>query len=94
VRRVTAGRIESEDGLSKRRKLIEVSTTVTGDGDGRRWGCRSSLPMSSADAVDAENAAVRIMQAVNAQLDFSKSDLRLVAYDLKLKAIQKVEIPA
>lgn len=67
----------------RRRKLIRIETHVTGDGDGRKFGCISTLPLSSADAVESENAAARIMDAVNAQLDFAGSIYRLRMWDTK-----------
>jgi hypothetical protein len=74
----------------RRRKLIVLETYTTGSGDGQKFGCHSSLPMHSANAVESENAAARIMQATNAQLDFAGSDMRLVMYDVKKKQYLKI----
>jgi hypothetical protein len=80
----------SEKKRTRRRNLIGVQTYTDGSGDGQAYGCRSTLPMSAATATESENAGARIMDAVNAQLDYAGSDLRLVLYDVKKKEYVKV----
>lgn len=74
----------------KKRNLIVLKTYAIGSGDGQSFGCHSQLPMSDANAVESENAAARIIDAVNAQLDFAGSKVRLVLWDTEKKQYIKV----
>lgn len=77
----------------QKRKLIRLETYTTGTGIDQTFGCKSTLPMDGANAVESENAAARIMQAVNAQLNYSGSDLRLMLYDIKKRRVVRITFP-
>lgn len=77
----------------RRRKLIVVETSTTGTGKDQKFGAKYQLPLGSANANESENAAGRIMQAVNAQLDYSGSDLRLMMHDMKQRKVVQISFP-
>jgi hypothetical protein len=50
--------------------------------DPTHYSSRAQLPCSSADKQCAEDMACHAMKAVNAMLDYSKSDVRLVPWNV------------
>jgi hypothetical protein len=69
--------------MAKKRNIMEIKVSRTGDGESASYGATYMLPMGDATAADAETCAGFMMKGVNAQLDYCKSDLRLGVFNCK-----------
>ena len=59
------------------RKLMQLTITQMGRKSGNKYRMTYDLPMNGATTEEAEYCALSFMRAINAQLDYSKSKMRL-----------------
>lgn len=70
----------------RKRNLMQITVTRTTKADADpSYGTNYMLPMSEADAPASETCAALMMEAINAQLDFAGSKVRLRAWDTEHK---------
>lgn len=74
----------------RNRKLMSINISQRGDGDAARFFHNFSLPMNGASEPASVTCAGLAMEALNGQLAFVGSDIRVVAYDIKKKEYVKL----